>query len=97
MNLLEKDEEINPGLPANRHFGRLGGWGHQDQGCHELNVDFQGRPNNFERENLVALQHLTVVDPWLEEHKTLIAKKYSLRGQQRTDAEIIREHNIHFT
>ena len=47
MNFLEKDEEINPGLPANRHFGRLAGWGHKE-GQRVMNVDFQGRRNDFE-------------------------------------------------
>ena len=38
-----------------------------------------------------------MVDPWLEEHKIFIAKQYSDRGQERTDAEITREHNSRFT
>src|SRR5664279_3346909 len=48
------------------------------------------------RDNLVALQHIEMVDPWLTEHKGMIAKKYSDRGKPRTDGEIIREHKSSF-
>jgi hypothetical protein len=37
-----------------------------------------------------------VVDPWIIEHKRIIAKKYSDRGQPRMSGEIIREHNSYF-
>ena len=62
-----------------------------------MHVDYESRRTDFDRANLVALQHLEVVDPWLEEHKSFIAKQYSDRGQKWTDAEIIREHNSRFT
>ena len=45
------------------------------------------------RANLVALQHIDVVDPWVVEHKTFIEKTYNDRGQQRTDGDIIKEHD----
>ncbi|KAK1670379.1 hypothetical protein QYE76_058538 [Lolium multiflorum] len=87
----------NPvGLPVNRHLGKLAGWGHRD-GSREMHVDFKGRIADFERANLVALQHIDVVDPWVVEHKTFIAKTYSDQGQQRTDGDIIKEHNSTFT
>jgi len=71
----------NPvGLRINRHLGRLAGCGHRE-GRHEMHVDFKGRLADFERATLVALQHIDVVDPWVVEHKTFIAKKYSDRGQ----------------
>ena len=57
----------NPvGLPVNRHLGRLAGWGHRE-----------GRLTDFERANLVVLQHIDVVDPWVVEHKTFIEKTYN--------------------
>jgi hypothetical protein len=87
----------NPvGLPVNRHLGRLAGWGHRE-GRREMHVDFEGRLADFERANLVALQHIDVVDPWVVEHKTFIEKTYNDRGQQRTDGDIIKEHNSCFT
>ena len=46
-----------------------------------MHVDFEGRLANFERANLVALQHIDVVDPWVVEHKTFIKKTYNDRGQ----------------
>ena len=51
----------------------------------KMHVDFDGRLTDFERANLVALQHIDVVDPWVVEHKTFIKKTYNDRGQQRTD------------
>ena len=42
---------------------------------------FEGRLADFERANLVALQHIDVVDPWVVEHKTFIEKTYNDRGQ----------------
>ena len=87
----------NPvGLPVNRHLGRLAGWGHRE-GRREMHVDFEGRLADFERANLVALQHIDVVDPWVVEHKTFIEKTYNDRGQQRTDGDILKEHNSCFT
>ncbi|KAK1679679.1 hypothetical protein QYE76_040527 [Lolium multiflorum] len=87
----------NPvGLPVNRHLGKLAGWGHRD-GSREMHVDFKGRITDFERANLVALQHIDVVDPWVVEHKIFTAKTYSDQGQQRTDGDIIKEHNSTFT
>ncbi|KAK1681203.1 hypothetical protein QYE76_042051 [Lolium multiflorum] len=78
------------------HLGKLAGWGHHE-GSREMHVDFKGRIADFERANLVALQHIDVVDPWVVEHKTFIAKTYSDQGKQRTDGDIIKEHNSTFT
>jgi hypothetical protein len=87
----------NPvGMPINRHLGRLAGWGHHE-GHREMHVDSQGRRTDFERANLVTLQHIEVVNPWIQEHKKSIMKKYSDRGQQRTDGEVTKEHNSGFT
>ena len=62
-----------------------------------MHVDFNGRLANFERANLVALQHIDVIDPWVVEHKTFIEKMYNDRGQQGTNGDIIKEHNSCFT
>jgi hypothetical protein len=87
----------NPvGMPGNKHLGRLSGAGHR-VGKRELHVDDSDRCTDFDRANLLALQHLEVVDPWLEKHRSSIAKKYSELGQHRTDVEITKEHNTSFT
>jgi hypothetical protein len=62
-----------------------------------MHVDFNDRRPDFDRENLVMLQNIEVVDPWLAYHKIFIANKYNDMGRQRTDGEIIREHNSTFT
>ena len=77
MNFLGKDE--NPGLPVNKHLGRLDGYGHIE-GKRLLHVDYECRRHDFDRANLVALQHLEVVDPWLEEHKSFLDRR---RNNQR--------------
>ena len=52
----------NPvGLPINRHLGRLAGWGHREGQC-EMHVNFSGHTIDFNRANLVVLQHIEVVD-----------------------------------
>ena len=56
-------------------------------------VDHSGRCNDFDRANLVVLQHLDEVDPFVTLHKETIATKYRDRGLCRTDAEVTREHN----
>ena len=55
-----------------------------------MHVDFKGRLANIERENLVTLQHIDVVDPWVVENKIFIEKTYNDRGQQRTDGDILK-------
>ena len=62
-----------------------------------MHVDFAGRTKDFERANLVALQHLQVVDPYVKDHKEFIRKKYADRGQVRTEEDVIKEHNSSFT
>ena len=90
------DIENPVGLPVNRHLGKLDGSGHRE-GRRILHADFDFRRADFDRANLVALQHLELVDPWVQKHKRLIEKKYSDRGIQRTQGEIIKEHNSDFT
>jgi hypothetical protein len=62
-----------------------------------MHVDDYDRSADFDIANLVALQHIEVVDPWLEKHKSSIAKKYSDLGQHRKESKITREHNKFFT
>jgi hypothetical protein len=65
----------NPiGLPVNKYLDRIDGWGHH-KGRREMHVDFIGQRANFDRENLVVLQHMQLIDPWVEEHKSFIASK----------------------
>ena len=64
----------NPvGLPVNRHLGRLARWGHHE-GRREMHVDFEGRLADFERANLVTLQHIVMnnKDRLYEGSKTLL-------------------------
>ena len=67
--------ETPVGLPSyNRHLGRLAGWGHRE-GSRHLQVDFAGRLADFDRANLVALQHLQVVDRWCQTTKNVPRQK----------------------
>ena len=54
------------------------------------------RRTDFNRANLVALQHIQIVDTWVEKHKSLIEKKYTDQGKWRKEGEIIIEHNSSF-
>jgi hypothetical protein len=89
-NYLDVENPI--GLPGNKHLDRLNGVGHKT-GRSELHVGYSGRRADFDRANLVVLQHIQMVNPWLAKHKTIIAANYL---SQRTEGEILREHNSSF-
>ena len=83
------------GLPVKKHDGKLEGDGHNN-GRRELHVDYSDRRNDFDRANLVVLQHLDVVDDYVAQHKETIAKKYRDKGMLKTDDEVTVEHNATF-
>ncbi|KAK1620766.1 hypothetical protein QYE76_026283, partial [Lolium multiflorum] len=85
------DIEDHVGLPQNKHLRGFEGVGHKN-GRKELHVHMSGRTSDFDRANLVALQHIDLIDPWLKEHKTMIENS----GKPMTEAEIFREHNSSF-
>ena len=51
------------------------------------------RRNDFDRANLVVIQHLDAVDDSVTRHKETIAKKYRDKGMLKTDDEVTIEHN----
>ncbi|KAK1667572.1 hypothetical protein QYE76_055731 [Lolium multiflorum] len=88
-NYLDIEDPV--GLPQNKHLRRFEGVGHKN-GRKELHVHMSGRTSDFDRANLVALQHIDLIDPWLKEHKTMIENS----GKPMMEAEIYREHNSSF-
>ncbi|KAK1668544.1 hypothetical protein QYE76_056703 [Lolium multiflorum] len=90
MNYLDIEDPV--GLPQNKHVRRFEGVGHKN-GRKELHVHMSGRTSDFDRANLVALQHIDLIDPWLKEHKTMIENSGK---PMMTEAEIYREHNSSF-
>ena len=95
-NFMEVKKSI--GVPLHKHVGRLDGVGHKPLKV-DLHVDYAkpNRRSDLDRAHLVVLQHLKLVDPWLEKHKRTIRKKYADRGEHKSDESIIREHNKDFT
>ena len=79
-------------MPVKKHDGKLEGDGHNN-GRRELHVDYSDRRNDFDRANLVVLQHLDVVDDYVAQHKESIAKKYRDKGMLKMDDEVTVEHN----
>ena len=73
-------------LPVNKHGGRLEGEGHSN-GRRKLHVAYSDRRSNFDRANLVVLQHLDEVDPFVALHKEIIAKKYRDRGGMQDERQ----------
>ena len=90
---MQTEEPV--GLPTNKHLGRLDGVGHKT-GRRELHVLTAGRRADFDRANLVALQHIQMVEVHQDEHKASIQKKYSDLGRTATEGQILREHNSTF-
>jgi hypothetical protein len=89
-NYLDIEDPV--GLPQNKYLRRFEGVGHKN-GRKELHVHMSGRTSDFDRANLVALQHIDLIDPWLKEHKTMIENSGK---PMMTEAEIYREHNSSF-
>ena len=76
---------VSVGLPVNKHDGRPEGEGHSN-GRRELHVAYSDRRSDFDRANLVVLQHLDEVDPFVALNKEIIAKKYrDRRGGRMQD------------
>ena len=59
-------------------------------------MDYSDRRNDFDRANLVVLQHLDVVDNYVARHKESIAKKCRDKGMLKTDDEVTVEHDATF-
>ena len=89
-------ENEDVGIPTKKHLGRLGGYGHRE-GCRSLHVGIDGRRTDFERAHRVALQHIEVVGPWVEDHRSLIEQEYVDQGRPRKKGDVTREHNSSFT
>ena len=70
---------VSVGLPINKHDGRLEGEGHSN-GRREVHVAYSDRRNDFDIANLVVLQHLDEVDPFVTLHKETTPEKYRDRG-----------------
>jgi hypothetical protein len=93
----EEDDTDDPvGLPKRMHLGRLAGYGHHEGFC-ALHVGAKGRCPNFVRAHLVTLQHIELVDPRVEEHKSFVEQKFIDLGRPRKKGDITREHNSSFT
>ena len=63
------DRPPGVGFPVNKHVGRLEGEGHSN-GRREPHVAYSDRRSDFDRANLVVLQHLDQVDPFVTLHNT---------------------------
>ena len=83
------------GLPVKKPDGKLEGDGHNN-GRRELHVDYSDRRNDFDRANLVVLQHIDALDDYVTLHKETIAKKYRDHGMCKTDVEVTVEQNSTF-
>ena len=95
QNYLSTENE-DVGLPTRKHLGRLGGVGHRE-GSRSLFVCVHGRREDLDRAHRVALQHLQLIEPWVEEHKILIERNYMKLGRQRKNGDVSKHHNSSFT
>jgi hypothetical protein len=96
LRTKEDDTDDPIGLPKRTHLGRLAGYGHRE-GFHALRVSAKGRRPNFVRAHLVMLQHIKLVDPWVEEHKSFVEQKFIDLGRPRKKGDVTRKHNSSFT
>ena len=61
-----------------------------------MHAIFKGRRPDYDRAHRVALQHIQLVDPWVDKHKSLIDKRFNDTGRRRTRGDVTREHNSTF-
>ncbi|KAK1650303.1 hypothetical protein QYE76_068108 [Lolium multiflorum] len=95
QNYLSTENE-DVGLPTRKHVGRLAGFGHRE-GYRAMHVGIAGRHANFDRAHRVALQHIELVSPWVDKHKSLIEQKFIDLGRPRKTGDVTKEHNSSFT
>ncbi|KAK1670025.1 hypothetical protein QYE76_058184 [Lolium multiflorum] len=81
QNYLSTENE-DVGLPTRKHVGRLAGFGHRE-GYRAMHVGIAGRHADFDRAHRVALQHIELVSPWVDKHKSLIEQKFIDLGRPR--------------
>jgi hypothetical protein len=92
----EEDDTDDPvGLPKRTHLGRLTGYGHRE-GFRAMHVGAKGQRPYFVRAHLIALQHIELVDPWVEEHKSFVEQKFIDLGRPRKKEDVTREDNSSF-
>ena len=72
QNYLQSEEPVS--LPVNKHLSRLGGVGHKTS-RRELHVLHADRRADFDRANLVALQHITMIDDYLRRRTKIVITK----------------------
>nr|XP_051202093.1 uncharacterized protein LOC127315663 [Lolium perenne] len=80
----------------NEDVGRLAGFGHRE-GYRAMHVGIAGRHADFDRAHRVALQHIELVSPWVDKHKSLIEQKFIDLGRPRKTGDVTKEHNSSFT
>ncbi|KAK1669776.1 hypothetical protein QYE76_057935 [Lolium multiflorum] len=95
QNYLSTENE-DVGLPTRKHVGRLAGFGHRE-GYRAMHVGIAGRHADFDRAHRVALQHIELVSPWVDKHKSLIEQKFIDLGRPRKTGDVTKEHNSTFT
>jgi hypothetical protein len=71
------------------HRGRLAGYGHRE-GFRALHVHAKGRRPDFVQAHLVTLQHIELVDPWVEEHKSFVEQNFIDLGWPMKKGDVTR-------
>ncbi|KAK1694274.1 hypothetical protein QYE76_010971 [Lolium multiflorum] len=94
--LSTEDDEDHVGLPPRTHLGRLAGVGHRE-GYRSVHVGIANRRDDGDRAHRVALQHLKLIKPFVQEHKSMIEQNYIDMGRPRKMGDVTKEHNSSFT
>ena len=77
----------NVGMPTRKHLGRLIGYGHCE-GSSSTFVGMHGQKDDFKRAHRVALQHLQLIETWVELHKCLLEQQFIKLGRPRKKGDV---------
>jgi hypothetical protein len=88
--LSTEDGQDYVGLPTRTHLGRLAGVGHHE-GYRSVHVGIVNRRDDFERAHRVALQHLKLVEHFVQEHKSIIEQNYIDMGWPRKMGDVTKD------
>lgn len=85
-------------MPNNKHVGKLNGVGHKKRRKNlHVNFNIPNREPDFSKAHTVGLQPVKCVTPYARKHMIELREEYRVRGINRSNDQLTKEHNRKFT